>query len=643
MEKAVRSRLETAYRKNKSALNLSNLRKQSRRVCRLITAAKRLFYRSFISSNKDNPKKLWTALNSVLNRSVRKILPDADSPSALAKSFLSYFDSKITRLCSLIPTEVPFDPTNMPSLTNPPTISEFSPATTDEIRMLILRSTNASCTLDIIPTKLLKSCVDAFVQPITNLINMCLAEGVFPDAFKKAIVTPLLKKHSFPKDDLSSYRPISNLNFISKILERVIYSRLCDHLEKFPSLSPFQSAYRKLYSTETALNRIQNDLLLAMNRRQVSALVLLDLSAAFDTIDHDILLSRLQSSFGLSDTAFQLLSSYLCNRSQSVQIDQSSSDELPLLRGVPQGSVLGPLLFTLYTTPLSHLLTASSIHFHLYADDTQLYVSFTSPDSSESLAKLSATLDQVFRWFCSNRLSVNPSKTEYLLIGTPQQRCKVTDSSVFFNGLTLLPTDSARNLGVIFDSDLKFEKHISATCRSSFFQIRQLRQIRSSLDFDSAVILANSLVHSKLDYCNSLLNGLPATSIVRLQHVQNSLARVVCKSSNFRAHTSSLLRKLHWLPVADRIKFKIATLTYKTLHFSKPSYLADLLVPYIPSRVLRSADESLLVVPDVRSVMGRRSFSYSAPKLWNALPLILRSCSSLTGFCSKLKTHLFPP
>jgi hypothetical protein len=215
-----------------------------------------------------------------------------------------------------------------------------------------------------------------------------------------------------------------------------------------------------MYSTETALNRIQNDLLLAMNRRQVSALVLLDLSAAFDTIDHDILLSRLQSSFGLSDTAFQLLSSYLCNRSQSVQIDQSSSDKLPLLRGVPQGSVLGPLLFTLYTTPLSHLLTASSIHFHLYADDTQLYVSFTSPDSSESLAKLSATLDQVFRWFCSNRLSVNPSKTEYLLIGTPQQRCKVTDSSVFFNGLTLLPTDSARNLLVSYSIVIQNSKNI---------------------------------------------------------------------------------------------------------------------------------------------------------------------------------------
>jgi hypothetical protein len=261
-----------------------------------------------------------------------------------------------------------------------------------------------------------------------------------------------------------------------------------------------------------------------MNRQHVSALVLLDLSAAFDTIDHNILLKRLNSSFGISDSAFSLLSSYLCNRLQSVAVDHKHSSVLPLLRGVPQGSVLGPLLFSLYTTLLSHILEDSSIQFHFYADDTQLYISFTSSDSSQSLAKLSSTLDIVHSWFCANRLAVNPSKTEYLLIGNNIQRSKVTNASVFFQNLTLTPTDSVRNLGVIFDSNLDFKKHISSICRSSFFQIRQLRQIRSSLDRNSATILANSLVHSKIDYCNSLLYRLPNTSIIRLQRVQNSLA-----------------------------------------------------------------------------------------------------------------------
>ena len=174
-----------------------------------------------------------------------------------------------------------------------------------------------------------------------------------------------------------------------------------------------------------------------MNSRQVSALVLLDLSSAFDTIDHTILFKRLNSYYGISDSAFSLLSSYLSNRSQSVTIDGDISQSLPLTRGVPQASVLGPLLFILYTTPISDVLTDSSVQFHFYADDTQLYISFSSSESFESLSKLSSTLDLVYSWFCANRLVVNPSKTEHLLIGTPQQRSKVTDATIHFNSLAL--------------------------------------------------------------------------------------------------------------------------------------------------------------------------------------------------------------
>ena len=610
----------------------------------MVTSAKSSYFRKMISENQSCPKKLWGTLDSLLGRSIPKSLPSTDSPSALASSFLKFFEDKITKLCCSIPSSVNSTGSSVPSnLPKPPKISNFEPASVEEIRHLILSSTDSSCSLDVIPTKLLKSCIDAFVTPITHLINLSLSEGVFPTSFKHAVVSPLLKKQSLPKDDLSSYRPISNLNFNSKILEKVIYARLCHHLESFPSLSCFQSAYRKLHSTETALLRIHNDLSLAMNRQQVSALVLLDLSAAFDTIDHTILTTRLKTCFGISDSAFSLLSSYLSCRSQSVTIGDEFSSELPLLRGVPQGSVLGPLLFSLYTTPLSHVLDDASIQFHFYADDTQLYISFSSSDSDQSLRHLSSVLDQVYSWFCSNRLSVNPSKTEYLLIGTSQQRAKICNSSVYFQNLTLTPTQTARNLGVIFDENLDFKKHISSICRSSFFQIRQLRQIRSSLDRSSAIILANSIVHSKLDYCNSLLYGLPASSTIRLQYVQNSLARVVCKSSRMQSHTSTLLSNLHWLPVTQRIKYKITLLTFKTLHFGKPAYLSELLSPYKPSRNLRSSDANLLTVPFIRTELGRRSFSFAAPIEWNKLPPDLRSCSTVSTFCSKLKTHLFPP
>ena len=277
---------------------------------------------------------------------------------------------------------------------------------------------------------------------------------------------------------------------------------------------------------------------------------------------------------------------------------------------------------------------------------SQLYISFDSSDADNSLTILSSILDSVHAWLTSNRLSVNPSKTEYLIIGTPQQRSKLTNiSSIPFQGTDLTPTDSTRNLGVIFDKELSLKQNISSVCKTSFYHIRQLRQVRSSLDTNSAIVLANSLVASKVDYCNSLYYGLPAASLDKLQRVQNSLARVVVPSVRRHDHITPTLKRLHWLPIRQRIIFKIASLTYKTLHNRKPSYLFQLLNPYVPTRNLRSLDKNLLTIPDihVRSANVRRSFAFAAPTIWNSLPLQLRTCPTLALFLSGLKTHLFPP
>jgi hypothetical protein len=523
----------------------------------------------------------------------------------------------------------------------PPTLQFFHPATTNEIRDSILSSNDSTSALDIIPTFLLKASLPALLHPITTLVNLSLSEGIFPSHFKHALIRPLIKKHSLPPQDLSSYRPISNLNFISKILERIIHNRLLTHLDSFKSISPFQSAYRKFHSTETALLKIQNDLLLASNQQKVSALILLDLSAAFDTIDHHILLSRLSTFFGVSDSALKLIQSYLFDRTQSVTVGDHTSSPLPLRTGVPQGSVLGPLLFSLYTSPIDQILSNTSIFYHLYADDTQLYISFSASDSQNHLQLLSSTLDSVHSWLLSNRLTVNPTKTEYLLIGTSQQRSKIITSSLMFQNTPLYPTASARNLGITFENDLSLNKHISSVCQSSFFHIRSLRQIRSSLSLSSAILLANSLVSSRLDYCNSLFFGLPDSAIQRLQRVQNSLARAVFPFTNRRDHISPVLYRLHWLPIQQRILFKIATLTFKTLHFQQPVYLYNLLTPYNPLRSLRSSSSNLLSTPRILSEIGRRSFQFAAPTVWNSLPLSVRSCASLSLFRSALKTHLF--
>jgi len=335
------------------------------------------------------------------------------------------------------------------------------------------------------------------------------------------------------------------------------------------------------------------------------------------------------------------MSSYLTDRSQHITIENHCSKPATLTTGVPQGSVLGPLLFTLYTTPIGNILSNSSVSFHLYADDTQLYISFSAADSSATLASISSTLDIIHSWLCRNRLTVNPDKTEFLLIGTQQQRSKITNSTIFFRNTPISPSSHARNLGVEFNSDLSYTQHISNVCRTAFFQIRQLRQIRSSLDTNSAKLLANALVSSKLDYCNSLLYNLPDTSLNRLQLVQNSLARAVVPTAKRNHHITPILASLHWLPIKQRIDYKIATITYKTLLNRQPSYLLDLLHPYTPSRILRSSSTNLLTVPNIKTEIGRRSFSFAAPTIWNNLPFALRDSDSLSTFRSQLKTHLF--
>ena len=641
-EKGLRSRLESIWRANKTSFNHSIYKTQARKVAKLITDSKKLYFQKFVSQNQNNPKKLWAGLDSLLSRKPSSILPTFSCSHTMASTFSDFFIDKINKISSKFVPNINTSLTEPSPTIIPPQLNLFTAATSDEITHAISKTSDASCSLDPIPTYLLKSCLPALIQPITNIVNLSLSEGAFPDSYKNAIVKPLYKKHSLPHEDLSSYRPISNLNFISKIIERIIHTRISNHLKTFPSLSPFQSAYRPFHSTETALLRIQNDLLLAMDNRKVSALILLDLSAAFDTIDHSILLSRLSSYFGISGLALKLLTSYLQNRTQTVCINSHLSSPSLLSTGIPQGSVLGPMLFTLYTTPLSYILQKSGAFFHFYADDTQLYISFPPALSHKPLSVLSSTLDLVHTWFTNNRLCLNPSKTEYLVIGTRCQRSKLSTTALSISGNIIEPVKSARNLGIIFDSELSLCKHISSICQTSFYHIRQLRQIRSSIDINSATILANALIHSKLDYCNSLYYSLPNSTIHRLQLVQNSLARVVIPSTLRYHHITPVLKRLHWLPVEQRIKFKIASLTYKSLHHQQPSYLFDLLSPVAQSG-RRSSSNKLLNLQRVATISGQRSFFSSAPKIWNYLPTALRLSPTYSSFRSKLKTFLFPP
>ena len=272
----------------------------------------------------------------------------------------------------------------------------FEPATVDELKKIIMSSPNKSCDIDPLPTILLKACLDTLLKSITDIINASLCSGLFPDDFKHAYVNPLLKKTYLPKEDLNSYKPVSKLSFISKILEKVVARRLRSHMRSYCLSNVSQSAYKEFHSIETALLKVHNDVTLNIDKGKVTALTLLDLPAAFDTIYHNILIKCLSLWCGISGTALNWFLSHLTCRNQTIKIANCFSAALPTSCGVPQGSVLGPFLFTLYTTPLSSVIQTHNLDHRLYADDKQIYISLATSDTNRSLNQLSDCLHEIF-------------------------------------------------------------------------------------------------------------------------------------------------------------------------------------------------------------------------------------------------------
>ena len=330
------------------------------------------------------------------------------------------------------------------------------------------------------------------------------------------------------------------------------------------------------------------------------ALIMLDLSAAFDTLDHDVMLKRLSSSQGIVSGALEWLRSYFCNRKQSVAVDSATSDDVTLEYGVPQGSVLGPKSYSMYTLPLATILQKHHMLYMTYADDSQSYT-IIKPEMnwSTSAASIVDCVADISSWMSANFLKPNEEKTEFIIFRPRRQPLSPQDYSIQIGGNTLTPVSHVRNLGVIQDSCLTMERQVNNISRTCYHHIRNIGKIRRSITTDACRTLVQATVTSRLDYGNVLLYGLPSSLLNRLQRVQHAAARLISRTPK-RDHITPVLIQLHWLPVEYRLRYKVLLYTYKALHGTAPSYICDLVQRQQPTRALRSASKSLLCVPKSR-------------------------------------------
>ena len=425
------------------------------------------------------------------------IYPSADLPSIFIKHFTKKVEKLRANIASVHVTST------LVTGTTAATFSSFEKVSQFAVKVCILISALKSCELDPIPYKLLIECLYYILPSLTDLFNSSLASGILPQCFKSALVTPTLKKWCLDHNDLNNYRPVSNLCFIAKILEKLVLSQVSSYLNSHNLYNTCQSAFCPGHSTETALLIVFNGLFVSLNKGNISVLALLDFFSAFDTIDRPILVHRLHTDFGFTDPALQCFSSYLTDRTHYVSLSNHCSAFAPVHSGVPQVSVLGPILFPIYIKPLSAIIDSHSIIHHSFADDLQLRMS-TPPDRiSELLHPTQSCIGDVNAWATVNMLKLNDNKTELMLVTSKGTKHLLNLPTSITIGSAQIPfQQSVKNLGFTLDCHLTMNAHVSNIARTCYFELRHLAYIRRFLTSTATATLVSAFVLLRIDYCN---------------------------------------------------------------------------------------------------------------------------------------------
>lgn len=578
-------------------------KKRIERYQQAILEAKRRYFTIKISEAGNSTRELFKSVNFLAKpQQETTFKPD----QALCNKLALFFLEKVQSIYhgfqgnnSSSAKKEPFDSSTSPSL------STFQPITPEEVNDLLL-SVKTGSPLDPCPPFILHQVSSMISKTLTSLINQILKTGHFPETWKKVIIRPLLKKTNLDPTETKNYRPIAALPIASKILEKHLNRTLTKYLATNNLLDSSQHGFRSGHSTESALVIATEEIRRVVDGGGRAVLVLLDLSAAFDTVNHGVLVQRLRQ-MGLDDTALALLSFFLQCREQQLSWEGLESASFQLPCGVPQGSALSPTLFNIYVSPLAKLVQGCGFSLISYADDSQLSISIGDRPETTAL-EFHACLTQIMTWMDCNFLKINTEKTEVMQFGPGKS---VWDKTWWPVQAGECPTPSVkfRNLGVVFDDKLTLAAQVNNIMSSCFFLLKMLKKIFLYISHELQKTVMAALLLSKLDYCNALFLGADKGQMNKLQSIQNAAARLLLRIPKTES-VSAVLTALHWLPVKKRVDFKALCLVYRAMHGEGAEGIQKLFSRYAPSRNLRSASQHLIELKRFkRARWGGRAFS----------------------------------
>ncbi|CAK1584654.1 unnamed protein product [Parnassius mnemosyne] len=528
----------------------------------------------------------------------------------------------------------------LPKSDNPAFI--FSQITDSDVKKSIVEINSDAISTDCISRKMIIPIVDILTPVIKSIFNYSISSGNFPSSWKEPQITPIPKKAN--PSSFSDYRPISIIPFLSKVFERIVHRQLSIYLSRWSLFNSFQSGFRVGHSTTTALVKITEDIRLSMDKQHVTVLTLLDFSNAFNNVDFDLLLAIL-ASLNISPEVIDWFHSYLFGPRQRTRVDDSFSNWCTINAGVPQGGVLSPLLFSIF---ISSITLQLSSRYHLYADDLQVYEHAKLMDLPNTIGLLNKDLDLIVDWCKSHGLKVNPSKTKAIIIGS-QKLVNLIDFSslpgIIFDGTPVPYSDTVKNLGVTFDKFLSWAPQISEVSRRMFASVGSLRRLSNFLPIPTKIALAQSLLLPILDYADTCYLNLNEEMLNKLERIQNLCIRFIFGLRKYD-HVSEYREKLKWLPIRLRRNTHILSLLYCILfNPTSPTYLKERFefLGDTHCRSLRSDKNLTLKIPSHNTSFYSKSFSVEAVRLWNSLPLHIRSAQSIDKFKKLVKAHFFPP